>query len=64
MLFNMLVPVYAVERKTSLHNGLESYIKLGRLYVLNGERGKRFTDFLIMPHWIGLEEKHGNWAKE
>jgi GNAT superfamily N-acetyltransferase len=47
MLFNMPLPVYAVERKTSLHDGAESYVKLGRLCVAKEERGKRFADFLI-----------------
>jgi predicted GNAT family N-acyltransferase len=47
MLFNMPLPEYDVDRKTSLHDGVESYIKLGRLCVLKEERGKRFADLLI-----------------
>lgn len=47
MLFNVPLPVYVVERKTGLHDGAESYIKLGRLCVVKEERGKRFADSLI-----------------
>jgi predicted GNAT family N-acyltransferase len=47
MLFNMPLPEYDVDRKTSLHDGVESYIKLGRLCVVKEERGKRFADLLI-----------------
>lgn len=48
MLFNdMPLPVYAADRKTSLHDGVESYVKLGRLCVVKEERGKRFADLLI-----------------
>jgi hypothetical protein len=31
MLFDMPLPEYVVDRKTSLHGGIESYVKLGRL---------------------------------
>ena len=41
------LPEYAVDRKTSLHDGIESYVKLGRLCVIKEERGKSFADLLI-----------------
>jgi hypothetical protein len=47
VLFNMSLPVYGVDRKTDLHDGVESYIRLGRLRIIKEERGKKFADLLI-----------------
>lgn len=56
MVFNMPLPEWAVDRRTDLHDGIESYIKLGRLCVVKEERGKGLADSLIRA---ALE-----WAKE
>jgi predicted GNAT family N-acyltransferase len=57
MLFkHMPLPEYAIDRKTSLHDGSESYVKLGRLCVVQEERGKRLADLLINAAL--------DWAKE
>jgi len=48
--------MYAVDRKTSLHDGVESYVKLGRLCVIKEERGKSLADLLINAAL--------DWAKE
>jgi GNAT superfamily N-acetyltransferase len=49
-------PVHEVDRKTSLHDGEEAYVKLGRLCVVKEERGRRVADLLIQG---ALE-----WARE
>jgi hypothetical protein len=56
MFFNMPLPEYTADRKTSLHDGIENYFKLGRLCVIKEERGKRFADLLINSML--------DWAKE
>lgn len=40
-------PEYQVDRATSLHDGKEPYLKLGRLCVVKEFRGKRLADTLI-----------------
>ena len=57
MLFSHIpLPMYAVDRKTSLHDGVESYVKLGRLCVIKEERGKRLADLMVNAAL--------DWAKE
>lgn len=50
------LPVYGIDKKTSLHDGVESYVKLGRLSIVKEERGKRFAALLISAAL--------KWAKE
>lgn len=42
-------PVYVAEteRATTLHDGIEPYVKLGRICVIKEFRGNRFSDLLI-----------------
>ena len=46
-LFTGPVPKYVPDRRTSLHDGKEPYIKLGRLSVLKEFRGSKLADALI-----------------
>lgn len=56
----MPLPMHAVERKTSLHDGAESYIKLGQIYEVKEEGGKSFAEFLINA---ALDWARGNARK-
>lgn len=56
VLFNSPLPEYIVDKKTSLHDGIEPYIKPGRLCVMKEYRGKKFADILIQAAL--------NWAKK
>jgi predicted GNAT family N-acyltransferase len=47
VLFTAPIPEYKKDRKTDLHDGIELLIKLGRLCVVQEERGKRYADLLI-----------------
>jgi predicted GNAT family N-acyltransferase len=67
MLFNMPLPEHAVDRKTSLHDGVESYIRLGRLCVIKEELGKRYADLLINAALAWAREnaeEFGKWVGE
>ena len=54
--FSSPPPAYAVDRATSLHDGLESYLKLGRLCIVKEYRGKKLADLLVQTAL--------NWAAE
>lgn len=53
-------PVYARDRKTDLHDGVEPYVKLGRLCVVKEERGRRVADSLIQG---ALDWARENWEE-
>ncbi len=52
-LFSTSLPEYAVDRVTELHDGIEPYVKLGRLSVLEEFRGKGLANLLVqgMLQW-------------
>jgi GNAT superfamily N-acetyltransferase len=52
----MPLPEHVIDRKTSLHDSIKSYIRLRRLCVVQEERGKRYADFLITAAF--------EWARE
>jgi len=54
--FSAPLPKLAVDRATDLHDGIEPYVKLGRLCVLKEFRGKRYADVLIQTAL--------SWARE
>ena len=56
ILFSSAVPRYAVDRATDLHDGVEPYLKLGRLCVVAEERGNKYADILI--------QEALRWARE
>jgi predicted GNAT family N-acyltransferase len=55
--FSIPPPEYRIEPATSLHDGKELYIKLGRLCVVKEFRGKNLADLLIQA---ALEWARGN----
>ncbi|KAE8451644.1 hypothetical protein EG329_003101 [Mollisiaceae sp. DMI_Dod_QoI] len=61
ILFNTPLPPHVVDRKTSLHDGIEPYVKLGRLSVVKEYRGKKFADLLIQEAlgWAKKKENRG-----
>ncbi|TGO66934.1 hypothetical protein BOTNAR_0051g00140 [Botryotinia narcissicola] len=48
-------PTYKVNPASTLHDGVEPYVRLGRLAVLKEYRGKRYADLLIQAalKWAG-----------
>lgn len=58
-LFTASVPKHARDRATDLHDGVEPYVKLGRLCVVKEHRGKRYADLLIqqMLQWISENQR-------
>ncbi|RDW69452.1 hypothetical protein BP6252_08472 [Coleophoma cylindrospora] len=46
-LFARPAPPYFVDQPSSLHDGIEPYISLGRLCVLEAYRGKRYANLLV-----------------
>lgn len=46
-LFTAPLPGSIVDKKTSLHDGIEPYIKLGRLCVVKEYRGQKLADLVI-----------------
>lgn len=53
--FSSPLPKHARDRTTDLHDGIEPYVKLGRLCVVKELRGKRYADMLIQAAL--------NWAR-
>ena len=55
LFFRRPPPEYQVDRATSLHDGKEPYLKLGRLCVVKEFRGKKLGDVLIRAalKWAG-----------
>lgn len=53
-------PPYITDRATSLHDGLEPYIKLGRLAVLKEFRGRKLANLLVNTA-IEWAEKHSDY---
>lgn len=47
LLFTAPLPEYIVDKKTNLHDGIEPYIKLGRLCVVKEYRGQMLADLVI-----------------
>lgn len=56
VLFGSPFPECVVDRKTDLHDGVEPYIKLGRLCVLKEYRGNKLADLVIQAALV--------WAKQ
>jgi predicted GNAT family N-acyltransferase len=54
--FTASSPEYAIDRATSLHDGKEVYLKLGRLCVVKEFRRRRLADQLVQTAL--------NWAKD
>jgi GNAT superfamily N-acetyltransferase len=54
-------PEYQVDRATSIHDGKEPYLKLGRLCVIKEFRGKKLGDKLIQAalKWAGGNPNFG-----
>lgn len=55
--FTQPTPAYFVDKASSLHDGIEPYIMLGRLCVLQEFRGKRYADILIQTA-LGWAQAH------
>ena len=61
------LPMYGVDRATSLHDGIEPYVKLGRLCVVKEFRGAKFADVVIQAalKWAGdnpgFADKERQW---
>lgn len=55
-LFAAPLPGYVVDRKTDLHDGVERYVKLGRLCVVEEFRGRGYAGLLV--------ERMLKWAVE
>ncbi|KAK0112665.1 hypothetical protein ONS95_014404 [Cadophora gregata] len=53
-LFSAPLPSYAVDGKTALHDGVEPYVKLGRLCVVKESRGRGYAILLVkrMLQWV------------
>ena len=53
-LFSASLPGYVVDRKTDLHDGIEPYVKLGRLCVVEEFRGRGYGILLVtrMLQWV------------
>lgn len=53
-LFSSPSPRYVVDRRTDLHDGVEPYVKLGRLCVIKEFRGQGYAILLVrkMLQWI------------
>ncbi|PVH73448.1 hypothetical protein DL98DRAFT_519934 [Cadophora sp. DSE1049] len=53
-LFSTELPRYGVDRKTDLHDGVEPYVKLGRLCVVKEFRGRGSAILLVrrMLQWV------------
>ncbi|TAQ87144.1 hypothetical protein B7494_g4551 [Chlorociboria aeruginascens] len=59
-------PIYMIHRVTDLHDGVEPYVKLGRLCVIKEFRGWKMADVLIQAalkwageNFKGLEQSKG-----
>ncbi|KAL2066050.1 hypothetical protein VTL71DRAFT_2121 [Oculimacula yallundae] len=53
-LFSAPLPEYTVDRATNLHDGVEPYVKLGRLCVVKKFRGRQYGILLVqrMLQWV------------
>jgi len=53
-LFSAPLPGYVIDRKTDLHDGVEAYVKLGRLCVVKEFRGRGYGILLVqrMLQWV------------
>ena len=56
-------PEYRADRATSLHDGQEPYLKLGRLCVIKDRRGKKLGDALIQAALNWASENPHFWRK-
>lgn len=54
--FSTPPPTYAIDRATSLYDGVEPFLKLGRLCVVKEFQGRKFADWLVQTTL--------NWAAE
>jgi GNAT superfamily N-acetyltransferase len=57
-------PEYQVHRATSLHDGKEPYLKLGRLCVIEEFRGRKFANLLVQAALNWASENPHFWKEE
>jgi predicted GNAT family N-acyltransferase len=64
LLFSKSLPENKKDRKTDLHDGIEPIIKLGRLCVVEEERGKGYANLLIQAALTWAREHPGKFDKD
>ncbi|KAM3076216.1 hypothetical protein ACMFMF_005551 [Clarireedia jacksonii] len=56
-------PKYQVDKKTTLHDGAEPFLRFGRLCLLKEYRGKEYANLLIQEA-VKWAKEHPNFAKD